>query len=62
MLVVRQWSLRTNRAALLCIFYRVSMLFCVCGFQAVAKYSNLGLTTYYRLPPLLLVWLDGVFV
>ena len=44
MLVVRRWSLRTHRAALLCIFYRVSMLFCVCGFQAVAIYSNLGLT------------------
>ena len=43
-LVVRRWSLRTNQVALLCIFCRVSMLFWVCGFQAVAPYSNLGLT------------------
>ena len=44
MFVVRRWSLRTNRAALLCIFYRVSMLFWVSRFQVVAIYSNLGLT------------------
>ena len=40
-LVVRRWSFTTNRAALLCIFSRVSILFWVCGFQAIAPYSNM---------------------
>ena len=44
-LVVRPWSCTTNRAALLCIFSRVSILFWVCGFQAIAPYSNFGLTS-----------------
>ena len=43
-LVLRRWSCTTNRAALLCIFSRVSILFWVCGFQAIAPYSNFGLT------------------
>ena len=44
-LVVRRWSCTTNRAALLCIFSRVSILYWVCGFQAIAPYSNFGLTS-----------------
>ena len=43
-LVERRWSCTTNRAAL-CIFSRVSILFWVCGFQAIAPYSNFGLTS-----------------
>ena len=44
-IVVRRWSCTTNRAALLSIFYRVSILFWVCGFQAISPYSNFGLTS-----------------
>ena len=35
-LVVRRWSCTMNRAAPLCIFSRVSILFLVCGFHAIA--------------------------
>ena len=43
-LVLRRWSFSVNRAAVLGIFCRVSMAFCVYAFHAMVPYSSFDLT------------------
>ena len=46
--VLRRWSFSVKLAARLWIVSRVSMLFCVYGFQATIPYSTFSVTNIVR--------------